>query len=272
VTTDYADFDAARWLFTAQGYRLGIIPYRMAAERLEMNGSGVDILDRTKLRVFSSFIGSVLTEDELELIGAPAVRDGRVRAFGTYAIGSNQLTLIAYRSTFQFLLDVNIPAELPFITTLDWMRISADLSPAAAGSTYYDANTSNGVPVDGQPDAVATSPATDWWQVSGSTGTVVQIADLGHLGGTRTNYYKDDARVDAGDTGDKQSYADCGARVARANAHVIVDLWYYVLPAGRPNVGATYRSYALQPLQAEGVEQRFGATSWKAWLPRVMVE
>jgi hypothetical protein len=134
-----------------------------------------------------------------------------------------------------------------------WHR-STGLAPV------FDANTVGGVPVNGQPDPVATLPASDWWQISGSTGTVIQIADLSVLGGTRTNYYKDDATVDSTDTGDGRSYADCGSQIEDASAHLIIDLWYYVLPADQPNIGATYRNYAAQPLQSAASEQHYTPT------------
>jgi hypothetical protein len=270
VTADYADFDVLQWLFTADRYRLGIIPFHMSADRLEMNGSGVDVLDHTKIRVSVEGLSLLLTEDDIELTGNPLVRDGRVRAYATYGMEGNELTLYGYRSTFEFVFDVDFIAQLPFLTTLDGLRLSADLSQAAIGSIYYDANTSGGVPVDGQPDPVATSPATDWWQISGNTGTVIQIADLSILGGTRTNYYKDDATVDSTDTGDRRSYADCGSQIEDASAHLIIDLRYYVLPANQPNVGAAYRSYSFQPLQSAASEQLYSATGkhLRRWIRR----
>lgn len=168
----------------------------------------------------------------------------------------------------QFAFDVDFS---PWVTSVAWMRLSADLNPAAIGSTYFDSNTGGGVAVDGQPDPVATSPATDWWQVSGDSGTVVQIADLSQLGATRTNYYKDDETIDPDDTGDQRSYSDSGAHVENPDPHMIFHLWYYVLPANQPDVGATYRNYAWQPLQSQASEQQYNPTgTWLIYLPLVV--
>jgi hypothetical protein len=268
VTTDYVDYDETQWLFTSSRYTMGVIPYRMTVERLEMNGSGVDILDRTKFRIYVPDLTLLLTEENVSLAETPTVRDGRVRAFITLSGGSNEITLMGYRSRYEFISDMDFSQV---ITSVGWMRLSADLSPAAVGSTYYDLNTSGGVPVDGHADPVATSPATDWWQVSGSSGTVVQIADLSQLGITRTNYYKDDETIDPNDTGDQRSYADCGTHVDHPDPHMVFHLWYYVLPANQANVGAVYRDYARNPLQSVASEQTYNPIStWDVYLPTLM--
>jgi len=269
VTTDYVDYDEAQWLFTARRYILGIIPYRITAERLEMNGSGKDILDRSKIRIYilkPSYY--LLTEDQISLADDPIIRDGRVRALAILSEGSNEISLIGYRSTYEFLFDLDFS---PWIDSIEWMRLSADLSPDAIGSIYYDANTSDGVIVDGQGDPVATSPPTDWWQVSGDSGTIIQIADLAQLGGTAcTNYYKDDKTIDPNDTGDKCSYSDCGAYVEHPNPHLVIHLWYHVLPANQPNVGATYWNYIQHPLQSVANEQQCNSTAGAIYLPIIV--
>jgi hypothetical protein len=266
VATDYVNYNATTWQFTAQRYIFKTIPYRLTAERLEMNGSGVDTLDRTKIR--ASFLGVpvLLTEDDIELNDTPVVKDGKVRAFATLSDPEGaEVTLIGYRSSFDFNFWLDFTGQ---IYSVGWMRLSADLNAAATGSTYYDANTAAGVTVDGMPDSVAATPPTDWWQVSGSTGTVVQIADTSLLGGTRSNYYKDDKTVDPSDTGDHMSYADCGSKVDNPSANMRFRLYYYVLPADQSNVGAIYRNRALNPLVATASVQPYG--QWRVYLPVVM--
>jgi len=271
VTTDYADFDPEQWIFTAEDYLLGIVPNKLIADRLEMNGSGIDILDRSKVRGTLEALDLHLTEDNFKL-NDPAVRDGRVRAWGACHQGEGfDLILFGYRSAFQFAVDFDFTRVFSGLQTLDTLRLSADLSPTVVSSLYYDGNTPDGVPVDGQPDTVAATPAVDWWQVSGSSGTVVQIADLSALGGiTRTNYYKDDATSkDPNDTGDGFSYSDCGIFIESPSAHVRFNLWYYILPPDQPSVGATYRDHALHPLQFAGEEQTYQPPHF-VYLPLVL--
>jgi hypothetical protein len=257
VTTDYVDFDIAQWLFTTGSYIVGITPNRFSVNRLEMNGSGTDIIDRTKIRAFTPSL--YRTEDDLQLLN-PVVHDGRVRAYVTNY--DDPLGIISYSSMIGYRSSIQLDFAWDFslwFTAIDWIRLSADLSPAAVGSVYYDANTTGGLTVDGNPDSIATTPFTNWWQVSGSSGSVVQMADLTQLGGTRTNYYKDDATVDPSDTGDQKSYSDCGAYLTNANSNLVFKLWYNILPASQPPVGGTYLARAVQPLQAEATSQTLTA-------------
>lgn len=264
--TDYVNYSAATWQFTAQRYILRTIPYRLPAERLEMNGSGVDVLDRTKMRVQFAGIPTMLTEDGIELNDTPVIKDGKVRAFVTLSGPAGaEVTLIGYRASFDIAYRLDFTGQMH---PVGWMRMSADFSAAATDSTYYDANVSAGVPVDGAPDSVPTTLPTDWWQVSGSAGTVVQVADMSWLGGTRSNYYKDNKTLDPSDTGDQASYSDCGARVDSPNADMRFHLYYYTLPANQPNLGAIYRDRALSPLIATASAQPYG--QWRVRLPVVM--
>jgi len=264
VATDYVDYDPAHWIFTTDTYLMRVIPYRISVDRLELNGSGIDILDRTKFRLYVPELSTLLTENLVELADTPIVRDGKVRAFATLHEGSSELTLTGYRSRYELFFDMDFSS---FVSTFSWMRLSADLSPEAEGSIYYDRNTAAGAVVDGENDAVATSPLTDWWQVSGNTGTVIQIAEL--PSGEARNYYKDDKTVDPADTGDKRSYSDCGTYIEHPSPHLVFRLWYYVLPANQGNVGATYRDYAKNPLQVEANEQHSSGIPWLVYLPFV---
>lgn len=245
VTQDYVNFDEVQALVTSDRYLLGLMTDHPSMDRLELNGSGVDILDRTKIRAEIQFLRTY-TEEDLEASRPAATRDGRVRV----VIGSGDL--IAYRSMFQNILWIDL-TSVP--TRVLWGRFSTDLSPTASGSYYYDANTSSGVVVDGVSDSVATSPASDWAQVSGTTGTMVRVVDSTEAGGTPSTYYKDDGAVDPTDTGDQRSYGDAGVRLDDPNRQFTFRTWTYVLPPDQPNVGATYRSYARNPLQAQTNEQ-----------------
>ncbi|MEM1043396.1 MAG: hypothetical protein AAGI91_12300 [Bacteroidota bacterium] len=91
-----------------------------------------------------------------------------------------------------------------------------DLSEAARGMTYTDANHSYGVPVDGAPDALRDEAPT-WQAVSGPQGTLVTHHALAT--GTFTpavrSYYEDDRRPHyAACVGDDGFYGAHGFRVA----------------------------------------------------------
>ena len=266
ITKDYVDVDATQQSFSADRYELGWLRGKLGVERLEMNGSGVDVLDRTKIRLQMQGM-ALQTEDKLNLDGPmTAYRDGRVRAIAGWREGMAFAQTIAYGSMFQDVVSLDF-SRVP--RPVLWMRMSADLDPAAIGSTYYDANTVAGVTVDGVPDAITTSPASPWMQVSGSTGTVLQVIELDKLMGTKSTYYKDDATIDNSDTGDKKSYSDTGVYVENPTGKVILSLWYYVLPANQPIVGATYHSYALGPLSAQATSQSYGA-GFTIYLPVIL--
>ena len=263
---DYVDY--AAYTATTPTYRLTLQPKQLIAADLKFFDSQTDVLDRTKVRAKKG--GLLLTEDGL----APddprtdwcGIRDGHVRTiaqFVGYDSVSGQssilLTLVNYRDVFQEHVTFDLSSLTP---TLDEFRYSADLTPAMAGGTYYDANTSAGAPVDGKPDAIAASPFSPWNQVSHPTlGSIVQVIDPASMGGTQQTYYKDDASYDSADTGDHKSYADPGLLVLQGGANLDFFAWYYVLPAGQPNVGADYANAAMHPLQAQAAAQEMEEAS-----------
>ena len=244
---DYVTFDVGQALMMSDRYRLGLFTTYPGFDRLELNGSGVDILDRTKIRLKLQFVSDVKTEQDIPLTGPVTLtRAGHVRV----VISGG--TLIGYRALYQSVLPVDL-TSIP--VRPEWGRFSADMSPAAAGSRYFDPNVAAGVIVDGTPDAVPAAPAVDWSQVSGITGTIVRVLNYVGAGGAPSSYYKDDRATDPSDSGDKMSYGDAGVRIDNPNRQFTFENWNYVLPANEPNVGAAYRGYALNPLQVQAIEQ-----------------
>ena len=208
----------------------------------------MDILDRTKIRVNFFFLG-LQTEMNHNTTPPVLTRAGHVR------VVLNGGGILAYRAFYSNRIDVDVTSvPVPIL----WGRFSADLSPAASGSLYYDPNVS-GVLIDGSPtpDSVPTSPAADWSQVSGATGTIVRIMDFSGVGGTATTFYKDNSALDSSDTGDQMSYGDAGVRIdspPTINKKFVFWNWNYILPANQTNVGATYRGYARNPLQVQATK------------------
>jgi hypothetical protein len=256
VAADYASYDADQLLITGRQYVLGLVSGKMIADRLELNGSGIDILDRTKARVNVPFVG-VLTEEQMADMPAPvARRDGRVRAVVVVEAtdGTVPVYFMGYRSFFRYSVEYDLSA-MPVSPT--WMRLSADLNANAIGSTYYGRNNPAGVPIDGVADSVPETPASDWVQASGSTGSFVQLVDWTGMSGTAKTYYKDNADVDNSDTGDKKSYGDAGIRIDNPGKRLHATVWTCILPPDQPNVGESIRSGVLNPPAAQGAAQAY---------------
>lgn len=250
-TADYVDYQTATSTFTSPVYILGFHPLFIAGNRLEMNGSGVDVLDRSKWRFAAVGMESVWDEESIE--GEPddprpKILDGRVRAMSGYQAMGQGLMTIAYRSQFfdLFTLDLSWSPR-----DLDWVTASADFNEHIIGGIYYDANTPKGVTVDGNPDTLKTTPATQWQQISAASGTVFHAIEASRMQGTHTTYYKDDADVDPSDTGDQKSYGDMGVTISRPIKGIFGSLTHYILPPNSPNVGEVYYDYFLNPLQAQ---------------------
>lgn len=253
VTQDYVAFDYATSVFTTPVYKLGFFLQYLGGNRLELNGSGVNVLDRSKFRLKVPG-DDAYTEETLETEDPqPKILDGRVRAIAGYQELGQGILTIAYRSQFYDLVTIDFSwSPVPF----EWARATADFSQHMIGGTYYDANTPAGVPVDGVPDTVATSPASLWQQISAATGTVLHAADVSPMQGTVSTYYKDSATTDPADTGDKKSYGEMGVTVTQPIKYVYLNVTHYILPPNQPNVGATYYAYFTHPLQAQAGEQR----------------
>ncbi len=267
---DYVAWDGVGYRILGGSYVIGLDPSVMAGTAtLELNGSGVDVLDRMKIRAgVTCWIGifpisMTLTEEDLaDALQAVPEIDGAVRVGG----GSTAAAIWFYRSAYATQLSVNAEGlELDPCTsiTIDYIRESSDwLDPSATGmapATYYDDNTPGGVPVDGMPDTVPALPAVTWQQVSGGRGTVVTALDISFESGTISNYYLDKSALNGNDTGDKRSYGDAGFRVDDPAGMVQVDLATYVLDPLQPNQGALYKSYQAHPLEATAAAQ--------AWQP-----
>ena len=240
-TQTYASFDSATNQITASHYVLGFASGHPGFGYLALNGSWVDILDRTKIRL-QTYLGT-LTEDFIGPQPIDLIKDGPVRVI---ARGG---AVIGYSSMFHTVISSTLPAGVT------GARFSTDFNVNAAPSTFYNANTPAGVTVDGSPDTMAPSPLSPWWEVAGGTGSLVQVGDSSLAGGTQTNYYKDDDTIEPTDTGDHKSYGDTGVRVDVPNPTVVYQMTYFVLPADQPNVGARYATYVAHPLQVTTTAQ-----------------
>jgi hypothetical protein len=265
----YVEWDAGNNQIVAGTYVMGFAPQsHIGVASLDLNGSGVDALDRTKIRLnatcwFGSFpIEITLTEEDLPQSDPTPDIDGPVRVGG----GNTASNTWAYHSLYHLKAAVDLASLEPpeFCTSLDinWLRVSSDwLDPSATGmapTTYYDGNTPGGVSVDGIPDGVPQTPPTDWNQTSGALGTTVQVVDVVPGGGSVWNYYRDDQALDPDDTGeDQRSFGDAGFGVDAPSDQISVELLTFVLEPAQPNVGATYLSYHTDPLEVGATAQSY---------------
>ena len=223
-------------------YVLGFADNHPGFDYLALSGSGVDILDRTKIRL-DTLLGPV-NEENIGPQPLDLIKNGPVRVI------ARQGAVIAYRS----LLHMVIKEPLPSVVTA--ARVSTDFSSAATPGMFYNANTPGGVPVDGVPDTVAATPVSPWWQLSCATGNVVQVVDdASDVGGTQTNYYRDNSAPDLGDAGDNRSYCDVGIAAANPMAHIALLSAYVFLPVAPANAGAQVALYVANPLQVSAKEQ-----------------
>jgi len=89
VSQDYVDYEAGQSLVRANEYLLRLPRGKVGLDRLELHGSGVSIMERTKLRALVPAVGMV-TEDSLPIsIGTLALlRDGRVRVVASIRVGT----------------------------------------------------------------------------------------------------------------------------------------------------------------------------------------
>ncbi len=254
---DYVAWYTDTNTINAESYILGLKPTEFfGLDSLELNGSGSDMLDRSKVRVNALCNGISFPINEATLVNfmdmslTPEI-DGSVRVGG----GNSDSNFWAYYSIYDIktMFDFNaISVPICFTFSVDWLRFSFDLlDPVDSGMapvTYYDSNSPGGYIVDGVNDTVPTSPLNSWVEINGEDGSKVQMIDVSVGGGTVTNYYKDDSGVDGNDTGDQKSFADSGVRIDNPTGIANLRFTDYILGADQQTVGATYRNLYDNPL------------------------
>jgi hypothetical protein len=278
ISTDYVDYDHAtkRIVTDPDRYELGIATSHVGLNYLALNGSGVNILDRTKVGTIFDvpLLGQVsLTENDLDNPEIIEIKDGPVRAIiqqrvtadsgGPIAEASLSTVDVAYASLLQLRGDISF--TLTSSIELLHARISVDFNSAASGATFYNANIPGGVIINGSPDSVSATPLSSWAQVSHAAGRLVQVFDASDAGGTQKNYFCDDntpGTTECDGTpnrGDNVTYGDAGVWIEGSvnPAFTFKSSLFILSPAdgGQDNVGATHAEYYSQPLQAKAYLQ-----------------
>jgi hypothetical protein len=279
-TASYVTWTFATQTASAVSYTASFSPTKFVGlSNLFINGRNVDILDRQKLRLAT--FASTFNEETIVTppFGQPATLTlpiaGPVRA----AVNDGALKAAFYSSRLDF--DVTFDLSSVSIFGLQSIRTSFDwISPTISGiNTYYDSNTPGGVPIDGVPDVISTTPRVDWFQINGDVagpgGLVMAIPNLNPNGGTASNYYADNQANVGGDTGDLHSYGDAGPFINHPGTVVSLTLMTYILPPGTDaNMGAAYSARASNPLQANTAQQCYsqsGSCLTALYLPLVMM-
>jgi hypothetical protein len=276
---DYVSWDAISETINAESYILGLKPDEFfGIDAMELNGSGMDMLDRSKIRVNVScpYITLDINEENLltyiELSLTPEI-DGPVRVGG----GNPDSKFWAYSEIFD--LDTSLDFSgfsIPVICPtpiVNSLRFSFDLAnPAGSGmapATYFDSNSPSGYPVNGEDDPVPGSPVNTWVQISGADGSTVQVIDVSVGGGTVSNYYKDNMEDnDPSDTGDMDSFSDAGILIENPIGATNLRFLEYILDPNESIVGDVYRNYYDNPLEMAIQAQTFSIQS--VYLPIVL--
>lgn len=267
TTTSYVDWDEALQTISTISYTAAFSPSSfIGLSDLSINGNGIDILDRQKIRIKSFIL--TFNEEDLSTLLTPTVSIpvvGPVR--GVANGGAFNVSIYGARLEALVLFDTSLSP-----IAIDEFRTSLDLNdPAQTGiSNYFDSN-STATTIDGSPDSVPSSPVLDWYQASGNPGgLVVAFPQIDAGGGTVMNYYKDDGAIDLGDTGDQRSYGDTGLIVTDPGSILTLSLVTYVLPPGTVNnVGADYFERISNPLSATTGTEFFN-TDHRVYLPVIL--
>jgi len=256
-SADYVSWDPTLHQVKTANYDLRYATPRPWIDYLALGDSSVDILDRTpKSRLCYGNL-CPWTENLAPDLPDDLIKDGPVRLI---VRGGR---LLAYEAMARW--------TVPVLSILgaNNIRYSTDFNAAATSATLYNTVVPDGVTVDGITDTVPTEPLSPWWQLSTSSGTLVQISDISPIGGTQTNYYRDNSQTDRFDTGDKKSYGEIGIHIADPNRSFTYTFAIYFLPGVQPNLGETYAAYFVQPLVVAAQLQQLNLPE-KVYLPLII--
>ncbi len=232
----------------------------IGVKRLSLYDDPADLVDRMKIRGTLSALGFEQPLTEESLIDALALL-GQSPSFDPVIYGPLRVVLsadggFAYANRFALFGGFGALSDLgggALPVDLKNARLSLDWSPEASGAIYADPNIPAGVPVDGEPDAVPEAPVPAWREVTFTAGRLALLsAAVPAASGARV-YYKDDAAIDAADTGDQRSFGDTG--VTAPTLRELIETGFpgeaVVLPIGRNVTAAQLVANRRAPLVAE---------------------
>ncbi|MBD3291223.1 T9SS type A sorting domain-containing protein [candidate division KSB1 bacterium] len=198
------------------------------------DGTGVDILDRQKMRIilkveiFGTLVDFPANEDLLVgFLDRIEVRAGPIRilreAFWNVDVGFG-FDPIPFGLPLQYyaysINSEGVTGTLTADLRVSHIRQSFDLNPNAVGMTFYNPFNTGGIGITGSggekgvDDTILDPPGTNWFMFTGDQGTYTFIFKAPELGQTRSLYFWEAQNSDAGDgtadTGDGDSYGDAG--------------------------------------------------------------
>ena len=216
--------DTIKGLSYVFGHNIKSIPDYLAIKDT-VGGSGLDILDRWKIR-FSGKLSGFFSYSENEDTGlqfdslqykAGPIRVIRAATFFAVINDSKIDDPVVFSSYFYpYYAQINTGEKtLDRIMGMEVLRQSMDFAPNIVGS-FFQSNNNVNIDVDGNADIVDVSltvPGINWYMIQGEHGTITTIVDMPAVGETQQLYYKDDNTGDINDTGDLLSYGECGILV-----------------------------------------------------------
>jgi hypothetical protein len=270
---DYVRYIAAppntgKDIILGQSYHEGHLPNGISDTLwvpVSAGGSGVDFLDRLKLRVQIKlgFFTFNITENDFNYVNVK-FRDGRVRIIRELTERINTINIevpllikyYGYSAIFSTALD------LSSISGVSLLRQSFDFQSNVTGAKWYNQNIFKPVIVDGSPDnlpndslAVVTAPNLNWCMLSGAPGSYVNIFSIpAGLGSSQRFYYRDapsGTNDGTNDTGDNMSFGDSGLWISGTNITGVFPLVLtsFILGKDQPrSVGETLRNQVARPL------------------------
>ncbi len=198
------------------------------------DGTGVDILDRQKMRIilkielFNTLIDYPASEDLLVgFLDRIEVRSGPIRilreVFWTVDVGFG-FEPIPFGLPLQYYpYSINSEGVSGTFTAdlhVSHVRQSFDLNSNAVGMTFYNPFNTGGIQITGSggekgvDNTILDLPGTNWFMFTGDQGTYTFIFKAPELGDSRTLYFWESQSSTAGDgtddTGDLKSYGDAG--------------------------------------------------------------
>ncbi|MBN1999892.1 hypothetical protein JW935_20215 [candidate division KSB1 bacterium] len=240
-----------------------------------LGGSGVDIVDREKIRVLG-IIGGIITYEMTEnayTITNTQYKDGPIRvlkqALYNLTVGSLSYEK-AISERYYDIISVtagSVGLIMPEYG-VTYLRQSLDLNVNAVNMMFYN-DYNSGIPIDGIDDvinATVPDPGIIWGLVTGVQGTIIQLIDLPSLGNPQQLYYYDStvggtADIGTSETGDGVSYGDIGVSFFTPNTGIF-KLGYtrvYLPPvdSNPDSVGNAFAARFAVPTAATFLQQPF---------------